>query len=39
MDDPGAAAFDAHAGAAERVAHFGESAWTIIERNGQIFHS
>lgn len=23
VDDPGAAAFDAHAGAAERVAHFG----------------
>lgn len=39
MDDPRAAAFDAHAGAAEGVAHFGECAGTIIKRDGEILHS
>lgn len=38
IDHPRSAAFDAHAGAAEGVAHIGECAGTIVEEDGEIFH-
>ena len=39
VDGRGVAAFDAHAGAAEGVAHFGECAGAIVEFDGQVLHS
>src|ERR1041384_5955724 len=36
---PHAAAFDAHAGAAERFTHFRKCAGTIVELNAEIFHA
>src|ERR1051326_3805427 len=36
---PPAAAFDAHAGAAERFAHLRERAGTIVELNAEVFHA
>jgi hypothetical protein len=34
-----AAAFDAHAGTAERLPHFGERAGVVLESDGQVLHA
>src|SRR5206468_546820 len=36
---PYTASFDAHAGAAERLAHLRERAGTVFERDGQVLHA
>src|SRR5689334_3354823 len=38
VDDEGASALDAHAGASDRFAHFGERSRTIGQINGQVKH-
>lgn len=38
VGDEHATPFDAHSRTAKRFAHVGESAGTIVEMNGQVFH-
>ena len=38
VHDPGAAALDAHPGAAERLSHLGERAGPVFQRDRQILH-
>ena len=38
IDDPSAAAFDAHAGFTERLTHVGERARAVVESDSEIFH-